>query len=189
MRFLTRAEFEAHEARVCIHDGALLADPAARAALFGGAIPEDRRRRWRQLFADAPELLANTVEVAKRCSLRDQARASPCCRRTRCRPAAPPRISCAQSRSAGSRPARCGQSPPRRAAGTRLRLDLELGVICDHGLCRLLLDRRRFHPLGARQRRAGGTGPRLGRGLAGGLRARASPIWIRSSTICCSSAS
>jgi DNA polymerase-3 subunit alpha len=27
VRFLTRAEFEAHEARVCIHDGALLADP------------------------------------------------------------------------------------------------------------------------------------------------------------------
>jgi DNA polymerase-3 subunit alpha len=26
VRFLTRAEFEAHEARVCIHDGALLAD-------------------------------------------------------------------------------------------------------------------------------------------------------------------
>ena len=35
VRFLTRAEFEAHEARVCIHDGALLADPSRR-----GAIPK-----------------------------------------------------------------------------------------------------------------------------------------------------
>ncbi len=32
VRFLTRAEFEAHEARVCIHDGALLADAAVRGA-------------------------------------------------------------------------------------------------------------------------------------------------------------
>src|SRR5208282_5736451 len=67
-RFLTRAEFEAHEARVCIHDGAQLADPG-------------RRRRYSEeqylktpaemaeLFADAPELLANTVEIATRCSL------------------------------------------------------------------------------------------------------------------------
>jgi DNA polymerase-3 subunit alpha len=32
VRFLTRAEFEAHEARVCIHDGALLADTSRRGA-------------------------------------------------------------------------------------------------------------------------------------------------------------
>jgi DNA polymerase-3 subunit alpha len=38
VRFLTRVEFEAHEARVCIHDGALLAEP--RAALFGRAVLE-----------------------------------------------------------------------------------------------------------------------------------------------------
>jgi len=68
VRFLTRAEFEAHEARVCIHEGALLADTS-------------RKRRYSEeqylktpaemavLFADAPELLRNTVEVAKRCSL------------------------------------------------------------------------------------------------------------------------
>ena len=39
-----------------------------------------------------------------------------------------------------------------------------------HGIRRILLDRRRFHPLGARERRAGGPGPRLRRGLAGRLR-------------------
>jgi DNA polymerase-3 subunit alpha len=68
VRFLARAEFEAHEARVCIHDGAQLGDSS-------------RRRRYSEeqylkspaemalLFQDAPELLANSVEIAKRCSL------------------------------------------------------------------------------------------------------------------------
>ncbi len=68
VRFLAAADFEAHEARVCIHDGALLADPA-------------RPRRYTQqqylrspaemavLFADAPAALANSVEIARRCSL------------------------------------------------------------------------------------------------------------------------
>ncbi len=32
VRFLTRAEFEAHEARVCIHDGACSPTRAARGA-------------------------------------------------------------------------------------------------------------------------------------------------------------
>ncbi len=68
VRFLARADFEAHEARVCIREGAQLADPG-------------RRRRYTEeqylktpaemaaLFSDAPELLANSVEIARRCSL------------------------------------------------------------------------------------------------------------------------
>jgi len=68
VRFLTRAEFEAHEARVCIHDGALLADPTR-----GRRYSEDQYLKtpaeMAELFADAPELLVNSVEIAKRCSL------------------------------------------------------------------------------------------------------------------------
>jgi len=68
VRFLAREDFEAHEARVCIREGSLLADPG-------------RRRRFTEeqylkspaemsdLFADHPELLANSVEIARRCSL------------------------------------------------------------------------------------------------------------------------
>jgi DNA polymerase-3 subunit alpha len=68
VRFLTRAEFEAHEARVCIHDGALLADPS-RARRYSEEQYLKSPAEMAELFKDAPELLDNTVEVAKRCSL------------------------------------------------------------------------------------------------------------------------
>jgi len=68
VRFLTRAEFDAHEARVCIHDGALLAD-TNRPRRYSEAQYLKTPVEMAELFADALELLENTVEVAKRCSL------------------------------------------------------------------------------------------------------------------------
>ncbi len=68
VRFLTRADFEAHEARVCIHDGALLAD-ANRPRRYSEEQYLKSPEEMAALFADAPALLENTVEVAKRCSL------------------------------------------------------------------------------------------------------------------------
>ena len=68
VRFIDREEFEAHEARVCIYEGRSLDDPR-------------RERRYSEqqflrssdemaaLFADIPEALENTLEIAKRCSL------------------------------------------------------------------------------------------------------------------------
>ncbi len=68
VRFLEAGEFESHEARVCIHDGALLADP--------GRVRRYSRQQYLRtpaemaaLFADLPEALANSVEIARRCSL------------------------------------------------------------------------------------------------------------------------
>jgi len=68
VRFLTRAEFEAHEARVCIHDGAQLAD-ASRPRRYSEEQYLKTPAEMLELFRDAPELLANTLEIAKRCSL------------------------------------------------------------------------------------------------------------------------
>jgi DNA polymerase-3 subunit alpha len=68
VRFLTRAEFEAHEARVCIHDGALLADPS-RARSYSEEQYLKSPAEMVELFKDAPEVLDNAVEIAKRCSL------------------------------------------------------------------------------------------------------------------------
>jgi len=68
VRFLTRSEFEAHEARVCIHDGALLKD-TSRARRYSEEQYLKTPDEMAQLFAEVPELLVNTVEVAKRCSL------------------------------------------------------------------------------------------------------------------------
>jgi DNA polymerase-3 subunit alpha len=68
VRFLARADFDAHEARVCIHDGALLAD-ANRPRRYSEEQYLKSPQEMAALFADAPALLDNTVEVAKRCSL------------------------------------------------------------------------------------------------------------------------
>ena len=68
VRFLKADDFESHEARVCIHDGTLLAD-ATRTRRY---TPQQYLRSAAEmsaLFADIPEALANTVQIARRCSL------------------------------------------------------------------------------------------------------------------------
>jgi DNA polymerase-3 subunit alpha len=68
VRFLQPADFEAHEARVCIHDGALLGDPTRPRRYT----PQQFLRspaQMAELFSDLPEALANSVEIARRCSL------------------------------------------------------------------------------------------------------------------------
>jgi DNA polymerase-3 subunit alpha len=68
VRFLAPAEFESHEARVCIHDGALLADPA-RVRRYSRQQYLRTPQEMAALFADLPEALANSVQIARRCSL------------------------------------------------------------------------------------------------------------------------
>ncbi|HMK87471.1 MAG TPA: DNA polymerase III subunit alpha [Steroidobacteraceae bacterium] len=68
VRFLRRDEFEAHEARVCIREGTLLADPS-RPRRYSEEQYLKTPSEMAELFADAPELLVNSVEIAKRCSL------------------------------------------------------------------------------------------------------------------------
>jgi len=68
VRFLVASEFEAHEARVCIHDGALLADPA-RVRRYSAQQYLRTPEQMAELFADVPAALANSVEIARRCSL------------------------------------------------------------------------------------------------------------------------
>jgi DNA polymerase-3 subunit alpha len=68
VRFLDADDFEAHEARVCIQQGYQLQDPRR---------PRDySAEQWLKpadamaaAFADLPEVLENTVELAKRCNL------------------------------------------------------------------------------------------------------------------------
>ena len=68
VRFLRPDDFEAHEARVCIHEGSLLGD-AARPRRYSEEqylrSPEEMAR----LFADLPEALDNSVEIARRLNL------------------------------------------------------------------------------------------------------------------------
>ncbi|HYG41438.1 MAG TPA: PHP domain-containing protein, partial [Bordetella sp.] len=68
VQFLDESEFQAHEARVCIAQGEILADPR-RVRRFTKdqylLSAEEMARR----FADVPSALANTLEIAKRCNL------------------------------------------------------------------------------------------------------------------------
>ncbi|HZO24143.1 MAG TPA: DNA polymerase III subunit alpha, partial [Steroidobacteraceae bacterium] len=68
VRFLRAEDFESHEARVCIHDGALLADPG-RQRRYTAQQYLRTPQEMASLFSDVPEALANTVAIAQRCSL------------------------------------------------------------------------------------------------------------------------
>ena len=68
VRFLAASDFESHEARVCISDGALLTDPN-RARKYTAAQYLRTPAEMAELFADIPEALMNSVEIARRCSL------------------------------------------------------------------------------------------------------------------------
>ena len=68
VRFLRRADFESHEARVCIHGGALLTDPS-RPRRYSEEQYLRTPAEMSQLFSDIPEALENSVEIALRCSL------------------------------------------------------------------------------------------------------------------------
>ena len=68
VRFLEAEEFEAHEARVCIGDGRTLDDPRRRRA-YSDQQYLRTADEMAELFADIPEALENTVEIARRCSV------------------------------------------------------------------------------------------------------------------------
>ena len=68
VRFMTSADFDAHEARVCIHEGWTIDDPK-RPRRYTEAQYLKSPGEMKALFADLPEALVNTVEVAKRCNL------------------------------------------------------------------------------------------------------------------------
>ena len=68
VRFLERDDFEAHEARVCIHEGRILADPR-RPRDYSEEQYLKSPGEMAALFEDLPEALENAVEIARRCSL------------------------------------------------------------------------------------------------------------------------
>jgi DNA polymerase III subunit alpha len=68
IQFTEPDDYEAHEARVCIADGEILSNPKrvrkyTREQYFKSAA------QMEALFKDIPSAIANTLEIAKRCSL------------------------------------------------------------------------------------------------------------------------
>ena len=68
VQFLSRDDYRAHEARVCIAEGEILANPRRQRKFT-----DDQYFRTQdemcELFADLPSALANSVEIARRCNL------------------------------------------------------------------------------------------------------------------------
>ena len=68
VQFVHADDFEAHEARVCISDGEILGNPR-RVRRFTQDQYFKSTAEMTALFADLPSAIANSVEIAKRCSL------------------------------------------------------------------------------------------------------------------------
>ena len=66
--FATRDDYEAHDALICIAEGRLLAETDRRQLTSEHRFKS--RAEMAALFADLPEALASTVEVAQRCAFR-----------------------------------------------------------------------------------------------------------------------
>ncbi len=71
VRFLNSDDFEAHEARVCIHQGYTLEDPN-RPRPYNDQQYFKTSEAMAALFSDIPEALINSVEIAKRCNVQLQ---------------------------------------------------------------------------------------------------------------------
>ncbi|MDD4913265.1 MAG: DNA polymerase III subunit alpha [Sideroxydans sp.] len=68
VQFLSIDDYKAHEARVCIAEGYVLNDKR-RQRVFTDQQYFKTQAEMRTLFADLPEALQNSVEIAKRCNL------------------------------------------------------------------------------------------------------------------------
>ncbi|QKQ23641.1 DNA polymerase III subunit alpha [Candidatus Ruthia endofausta] len=68
VQFLNESDFDAHEARICISQGSLL-DDTRRERHFSNQQFLKSSEQMHELFADLPEILENTLEIAKRCNV------------------------------------------------------------------------------------------------------------------------
>ena len=67
VRFLKQEDFEAHEVRVCIHQGWTLAD-GSREQNYSDEQYLKSPAEMQALFEDIPEAITNSVQIARRCS-------------------------------------------------------------------------------------------------------------------------
>ncbi|MCQ8130306.1 DNA polymerase III subunit alpha [Methylomonas rivi] len=68
VRFIGKTDFDAHEVRVCIHQGRVL-DDSRRPKNYTNQQYLRTAEEMAELFADIPEALENTVAIAQRCNV------------------------------------------------------------------------------------------------------------------------
>lgn len=68
VRFIAQEDFDAHEARVCIHDGYMLED-TKRPKVYSAMQYLRSAQEMVELFSDIPEAVQNTVKISERCTV------------------------------------------------------------------------------------------------------------------------
>jgi DNA polymerase-3 subunit alpha len=68
VRFLGAADFEAHEIRVCIHEGRVIDDPR-RPRRFTDQQYLRNGAEMTELFSDLPSAVENSIQIARRCNV------------------------------------------------------------------------------------------------------------------------
>jgi DNA polymerase-3 subunit alpha len=68
IQFMKKTDYNAHEARVCIAEGEILANPK-RVRKFTSDQYFKTQAEMQELFGDLPAAITHTVEIAKRCNL------------------------------------------------------------------------------------------------------------------------
>ena len=179
-----REDHDAHDVLLCIGLGKDRDDPD-RMRYDRGPLLQDRAGDRGALSRAARTCSSNTLDDRRPRST-SASRRRTTCPRSRC----PPGIASENDLLVTLAESRRARALRRPAPGrVRERLDYELGVITKTGYAGYFLIVADFINGRARPRHPGGPGPRLGRRLAGRLRAAASPTSIRSSSISSSSAS
>ena len=172
IQFMQRDEFRAHEARVCISEGYILAD-RRRPKAFTEEQYFKSRQEMTALFADIPSALANSVEIAKRCNLTLELGKS----KLPLFPTpggVPLEAFFAEEARRGLEARMAAALSQRRRACARVvalppPVSKSRSTPSSRWVSGLLPHRGGFHPVGEEQRRAGGPRARLRRRLAGGL--------------------
>jgi len=126
--FATEKDYEAHDALICIAEGRLIAEADRRQLT-----PQHRfktRAEMKALFADLPEAIASTVEIAQRCAFRPRTH-QPILPRFTAGEGADEAAELRKRAEAGlaARIASHGLAPNETEENYRKRLDFELGVI------------------------------------------------------------
>ena len=111
VHYLRREDYDHHTALLCVQTKSTIAAPKMTLR-DQRVLPARQRRRWRAAFAEWPEAIASTLEIAERCYGRARARQAadpelPDARRRR------PSASYLRARVAGG-PARCATATRRR---------------------------------------------------------------------------
>ena len=182
VHYLRREDYDNHTALLCVQTKSTLAAP--KMTFDTNEFYLRSSDEMADKFAEWPEALASTLEIAERCDVEIEL-GKQLIPRFECPGGMVERDYVRQLVMDGLA-WRFGDPIP---AAALERAEYELGRDRPHGLQRLLPDRVGLHQIRPGQRHSGRAGSRLGSRIAGGLCACGSRTSIRCATTCCSSVS